>query len=506
MPYWSANIRLEQNIATWNSICQNEREAERFLAFFGPGGASRLYSKQWRMHPNLPTAVRMGRKEVIAAAYRLYPHNFTSWPMLQGHMREKQASEREILSAVQHVQLDFLRMAYTPGSTFSHWRCDHATNVLQQPLTDLVVFECISIDLERKKLVHKLSPMRFPMYVQWYEVMLGSVPDTYLQVKPCGYPELVDGFTLVPWTVASRTLLHWKTKESMDGTVYTVLREPVIASKVDFEVTDPNVSAYRLLAALRAGGWKSGTLEQHTRGSEKLVVMDGVTQRKNYLRVLLQLPTLFERIEHISVLQHDLYYYCLLHLQDISQVKPRLRVKDYKQLLEHASVGCPLSVAAEIVVATEQEDFEIEGMAADDEDDEVEAAPEGEDPTLPEEQHAEDVEEDTHAARQSLSALGYPEMVEGERLYLDFNMRENYARVCVQCPLRSSEHNHRLACKKYRGISDSQKVNFGDKEPIAYLGVWIRHARQSTTRETHVKYNPPLNLVRDYAREHGWMA
>eukprot|EP00971_Amphidinium_carterae_P316337 6287859-Amphidinium_carterae.2 len=123
-----------------------------------------------------------------------------------------------------------------------------------------------------------------------------------------------------------------------------------------------------------------------------------------------------------------------------------------------------------------------------------------------EEAQPDDAEEDGPAARDSLAALGYPEMVEGERLYLDINMRENYARVCVQCPLRSSDHLHRLTCKKYRGLSDSQKMSCGEKEPIAYLGVWIRQARQASSRAEHVQYNPPLSLVRDYAREHGWMA
>eukprot|EP00971_Amphidinium_carterae_P062168 1230744-Amphidinium_carterae.1 len=370
MPYWSANVRLEQNIAQWSKISESVHEAERFLAFFGPGGASRLYSKQWRMHPNLPRGVRMTRKAIVAAAYRLYPHNFTAWPMLRGHLREKPPTEREVLSAVLHVQLDFLRVHYTPGSTFSYWRSDHATNVTQQPLTELIVFECITVDLERKKLVHQLGPMRLPMYVQSYEVMLGSDPDTWLQITRSGDPELVDGFTLVPWAVVSKTLRRWKCREAMAGTTYDVVSQPVIAAKEDFAVTDPNVSAFSLLAALRAKGWKSGRIECHTRDTDRVLVMEGVTQRKHYLRVLLQLPELYQKVEQIYVQQHDMYYYCLLHLEDISQVKPRLRVKDYKQLLDSASLECPADASP--ILATEQEDFDIEAMGADADDDDVE--------------------------------------------------------------------------------------------------------------------------------------
>ena len=65
--------------------------------------------------------------------------------------------------------------------------------------------------------------------------------------------------------------------------------------------------------------------------------LDGCTSRKSYLRALVQLFALFEEgVQEVRALQHEQYYACILKYRGTLAIPPRLRVRDYDQILEES--------------------------------------------------------------------------------------------------------------------------------------------------------------------------
>ena len=76
-----------------------------------------------------------------------------------------------------------------------------------------------------------------------------------------------------------------------------------------------------------------------------------------------------------------------------------------------------------------------------------------------------------------------------------------YERFCVQCPIAS----HGSQCAKRRNIGIAQTAHFGAKEPLAFLGVWLRKGASCSDRVSHIACRPTLSEVEQYMREHQWL-
>ena len=81
----------------------------------------------------------------------------------------------------------------------------------------------------------------------------------------------------------------------------------------------------------------------------------------------------------------------------------------------------------------------------------------------------------------------------------------SYRRIVVTCP--HGEHRGTRPCMKKRNIGVNQSRQFGELEPFAYLGAWLK-ARDSflTTRTEHMRYMQCVDTVRAYAAAQGWLA
>ena len=84
-----------------------------------------------------------------------------------------------------------------------------------------------------------------------------------------------------------------------------------------------------------------------------------MSKRKNYLRVLLKLEELLLQTNgSVPAKQHDMFYLCLLHLEDKAGLRPNLRVKDYIALLEGSNVSAEQILSARGASAASAEDSE----------------------------------------------------------------------------------------------------------------------------------------------------
>ncbi len=99
--------------------------------------------------------------------------------------------------------------------------------------------------------------------------------------------------------------------------------------------------------------------------------------------------------------------------------------------------------------------------------------------------------------------------VEGRPLFFEENTGSTgyYSRYVVRCPLASAEHVGAGCgrCEKKRGTGASQTRAFGELEPVAFLGVWLRAASEFVTRAQHVAFGPSAASVEQYMRDRGWL-
>ena len=77
-----------------------------------------------------------------------------------------------------------------------------------------------------------------------------------------------------------------------------------------------------------------------------------------------------------------------------------------------------------------------------------------------------------------------------------------YRRLYVQC---SCPDRHGNKCSKRRNIGIAQTKHFGAKEPLAFLGVWLRQGNSCSGRDEHIQFQPKVGQVEEYMREHQWL-
>ena len=145
-------------------------------------------------------------------------------------------------------------------------------------------------------------------------------------------PQLAEGLTVVPWSIASKELWVWKRTESNVGLTTTFSEATRIFDLYpDFMADD--ISCWHLLRKLADAGWhyQDETLV-HTATTAKKVVRPA---RRDYLRALLMSDMLFQQgATEIHSSQHNAYYMALIHVTNKAIVKPNLLVRDYARMLQ----------------------------------------------------------------------------------------------------------------------------------------------------------------------------
>ena len=89
-----------------------------------------------------------------------------------------------------------------------------------------------------------------------------------------------------------------------------------------------------------------------------------------------------------------------------------------------------------------------------------------------------------------------------EDIHLEPGQPGHYKRYSVVCPLCASSHP---GCGKRRNIGPSQTKMFGPKEPLAYLGCWIRASMLFENKDGHLAHRPSKEEVKAFMAEHGWL-
>ena len=86
-----------------------------------------------------------------------------------------------------------------------------------------------------------------------------------------------------------------------------------------------------------------------------------------------------------------------------------------------------------------------------------------------------------------------PRTVEGVKISLisSSSLSGEYVRKTVRCPNGAHRECHKSRCC-------TMTRSFGQSEVVGYLGCWLRAANRYPDRESHMKYKPSLEHVRDY--------
>ena len=91
------------------------------------------------------------------------------------------------------------------------------------------------------------------------------------------------------------------------------------------------------------------------------------------------------------------------------------------------------------------------------------------------------------------TASQIPTSIEGVPIHLTCSATDDdeYVRKSVSC----SELGHEGCCKSRRCTFST---NFGQLEPVGYLGCWLGGASRFATREAHMRWKPQVSEVREY--------
>ena len=97
--------------------------------------------------------------------------------------------------------------------------------------------------------------------------------------------------------------------------------------------------------------------------------------------------------------------------------------------------------------------------------------------------------------------------VEGVQVYLETHLSPgqngHYRRYVVHCPVHWGVDGNK--CRKRRNVGVEQ-CKAGDLAPIAYLGVWIKKARDFANKKLHVKCSPSDAEVVGYMKDNGMIS
>eukprot|EP00971_Amphidinium_carterae_P351348 6492069-Amphidinium_carterae.1 len=501
--YWAANLRLKQNIELWNHLKQNSDSilTQRFLSVFSE--PARVLANCWT-YPSLPRPVKLRRKDVLAKFYRMWPHNMVDWSDLIVKDAPR-ASVRAQLNDMSYCTFDLFRWAFQPGRTFSYIDPvagpappDGSPDRSDWLLSHTLVFRVVTPDISKKKVQHKEHVDKvLPLFVQYFSVHPAhSTIGQELCVQTSGEPVAVDGAALLHPREFRKATQWMEVHAFHGGANRDILAQP---QAIRPSLHDASTPLFFFMKALRQDGtWRAAQIAPrfHTIESEKHFMTPGWSKRKHYIRCLVNLPEILQRLDRMSSTQHERYYECVLagHNPGLN-----LRARDYDAILGKAAL-----------VDANNDDAEGDGWNDD--------AWLG---MLPDEE-AEEGGNEEGAEIEPLEPLGAEEaavdalMVDAEPvpdippsidgLPLSVDVHAGYRRLMILCPCTHSTHKDKFQCRKYRNLGAAQTRELGNpNEVIAYLAAWARLAPECSTRQQHVNRNPSRQQLLTVAREKQWI-
>eukprot|EP00971_Amphidinium_carterae_P349632 6491117-Amphidinium_carterae.3 len=478
--YWSAHLRLKQNIAVWEGIKSNGDPVamQRFLSFFAQ--PSRLQAKVWTF-PALPKPARIKRSLLLAKHYRLWPNNMVDFAWLVAK-KESSPSLRSLLSDVTYCHYELFKWLFQVGGVFSYVsEADESTSDAAFLLAHTEVFQVVMGDVSMKKVQHSLTAdMLLPIFIQRLVVLVDqSELGTRLCVRRDIEQELVDGASLIEPNIVLRKLYKWHHCAShVDGTEVDVLTQPM---QVMQDLPAEGKPVFFILLELRkVHKWGSSPQSPalHTVETPKVFTSTGFSKRRwqGALRAD----------------QHERYYECV-H----AGLNPELnlRVRDYDKLLSgQGVVSKPLLPHSGDLSTVWEETFFgeeiVEAGTAEEEADDGSAA-----------EHEVQADAVVEAGLSPVPNL--PTSIDGLPLFQDNH--SGYRRLLIVCPHTHGKHKSGHQCRKYRNIGSAQMATLGTPhEVVAYLGAWARLAQVCEDRNAHVARNPTKEEMLSVAREMGW--
>jgi hypothetical protein len=291
---------------------------------------------------------------------------------------------------------------------------------------------------------------------------------------------------------------------------------------------DPGTPVLVVLRLLGRQGWSRGQLpDWHTETSDKTFGQEKFVHRKPYLQCLLILDQLRQRgLQELSSSQPIAYYRALLHSPSPASIPLGKKCDEYIVAMArdvargHVS---PLAMEALMAPCSDVEEEDTFEGNFDDPASGEEALPQDRPIVCPVSEGQLVVATDTPgqlAYRMDsvdvsgiVVNLGWPfeyvPRLRNVRLeeHLQPGQPGHYRRLIMTCPLAHCRHRQagKGECQKKRNIGQSQTAAFGDREPEAFLGAWAAAASQFEARQSHVRWAPPRNVVRDFMVSQNWL-
>lgn len=222
VPWWSASLRLEQNIAS--KSCMDTMARGRFAIMFRSWKALGQHcdSRHRQMIPR-----RMKDKPFLQFVYRTGQHNMADWSslvMLPLASKSPGASVRLPTTGFQQAKIEYIKHVCQEHQCFSvpHASASDAIDSIatmgnRLPAVAMVpfCFKVITADITRKRHVHtaKMSEARrmsLPAVVQRFTPWsLKHWPCDTMDLLPEGVPEVIDLATITEWDAMLNGLRKW---------------------------------------------------------------------------------------------------------------------------------------------------------------------------------------------------------------------------------------------------------------------------------------------------------
>ena len=312
------------------------------------------------------------------------------------------------------------------------------------------------------------------------------------------------------------------------GTLSLVNPQLLSAVAAEWALEDARTPTLMVLEALADKGWTGGIRSAaHTR-DDKSRIFDAkdVFGNKKYLQCVLSLESLFaQNMPGLHLKQLQSYYDVALKLDDLGGLVPRLKAISYQRMLaiedgtlamqdqsdtlaladkaESADeeVWTSLSVGAHaherVKRAKTQTTDSLEGVlwqrarpalahtpaSHTDADASISQTTSAVGVVAPELSVPAELEVDDEEVITQLinTPTRYPDFIEGQRCKVETHgtpgSRGYYKRLIVRCPLASKAHSGGQCEYKKRNVGQAQTIHYGELEPVAFLGVWLREGR-----------------------------
>ena len=341
----------------------------------------------------------------------------------------------------------------------------------------------------------------FGTVIQRYTIV-GEAHRERQTARPDGDAERVDVGNMVNWRRFWDTLKQWSRSVSDMYPGCVNIDNPQLA-RPTMDIMNENYPTIAVLHHLLSQGWVQDLDADviHRRDTPRCLSLKQAGPKKFYFQCLLALDRVLGLVDEMLSNQPQSYYRCLLAGH---AVMPWLGDREYKRILNGngeappAAAGGHHADAAAVVARDDSSDLdmlEAGGAAQDCPDAAADAAAVAFDlsssapstpPALP--------------GAEAEPAPGSPAdrgpRIAAEEIVIDGAPLRRYPdRYWIRC-------QHHEDCQKYRGCGPAQCRNFGDQEPIGFLGAWHRLGAACPDARTHVHaVRPRLDQVEAFLRD-----